>query len=64
MTEDRRNNRITHEADVAEHQCEADGAAVVFVLGHVAWQQEGGSRQGDVGDGADEQQWQNEPSVG
>ena len=64
MTEDRRNNRITHEADVAEHQCEADGSTVFLALRHIAWQQEGGSRQDYICDDADEQQWQNEPSVG
>ena len=64
VAEDGGDDGIAHEADVAVHQGEADGALVALPPRQVARQQEGYGGEQGVGDDADEQQRKDVLTVG
>ena len=64
VTEDAGDDGIAHEADVAEHEGESDGAFVGFLLGEQAWKPEGHGGEQHVGDGADAEERQDVAAVG
>ena len=64
MAEDGGNNRVTHKTDISKHQCEANGSLIKFVAGKILGQYKGYASQYDIGDDANQQQWQDILSVG